>query len=71
MLVAGKEASTLSTLLGIVNCAKNGTTRKIVLSNRYQRLAAVSLINTFGQVLFTENFVHSILETKNQLWKLI
>ena len=45
-----KEASTLSTLHGIANCAKNGTTRKIVSSNRCQRLAAVSPITTFGQV---------------------
>ena len=45
-----KEAGTLSTLHGIANCAKNGTTRKIVSSNRCQRLAAVSPITTFGQV---------------------
>ena len=45
-----KEANTLSTLHGIANCAKNGTTRKIVSSNRCQRLAAVSPITTFGQV---------------------
>ena len=45
-----KEASTLSTLHGIANCAKNGTTRKTVSSNRCQRLTAVSPITTFGQV---------------------
>ena len=50
MLVVGKEASTLSTLHGIANCAKNGTTRKIVSSNRCQRLAEVTPISTFGQV---------------------
>ena len=39
MLVAGKEeANTLSTLHGIANCAKNGTTRKIVSSNRCQMM---------------------------------
>ena len=50
MLVVGKEASTLSTLHGITNCIKNVTTRKIVSSSRYQRLAAVSPTTTFGQV---------------------
>ena len=50
MLVVGKDASTLTTLHGIVNSAKNGATRKILSSNRYQRLAAVSPINTFGQI---------------------
>ena len=45
-----KDASTLTTLHGIVNCAKNGATRRILSSNRYQRLAAVSPINTFGQI---------------------
>ena len=50
MLVVGKEASILSTLHGIANCVKNGTTRKIVSSNRCQRLAAVSPTTTFGQV---------------------
>ena len=50
MLVVGKEASTLSTLHGIANCVKNGTTRKIVSSNQCQRLAEVSLTTTFGQV---------------------
>ena len=50
MLVVGKKASALSTLHGIKNFAKNGTTRKIVSSNRCQRLATVSLITTFGQV---------------------
>ena len=48
ILVVGKEASTLSTLHGIANGAKNGT--KIVSSNRCQCLAAVSPITTFGQV---------------------
>ena len=42
MLVVGKEARALSTLHGIANCVKNGTTRKIVSSNRCQRLVAVS-----------------------------
>ena len=50
MLVVGKKASTFSTLHGIKNCAKNGTKRKIISSNRCQRLAVVSLITTFGQV---------------------
>ena len=50
MLVLGKEASTLSTLHGIANCVKNGTTRKIVFSKQCQRLAAVSPTATFGQV---------------------
>ena len=48
-LVVGKEASTLTTLHGIANCIKNGTTRKIVSSNRCQRLAAVSPATTFGR----------------------
>ena len=48
--VVRKKASTLSTLHGIANCAKNWTTRKIVSSNRCQCLAAVSPITTFGQV---------------------
>ena len=39
-----KEASTLSTLHGIANFAKNGTTRKIVSFKRCQHLAH------FGQV---------------------
>ena len=50
MLVVGKEASTLSTLHGIAKCVKNGATRKIVSSNRCQRLAAASPATTFGQV---------------------
>ena len=50
MLVVEKEASTLSTLHGIANCVKDGTTRKIVSSNLCQRLAAVSPTTTFGQV---------------------
>ena len=50
MLIVGKEASALSTLHGIANCAKNGTTRKIVFSNLCQGLAAVSPITTFGQI---------------------
>ena len=45
-----KEASTLSTLHGIANCVKNGTTRKIASSNGCQRLAAVSPTTAFGQV---------------------
>ena len=50
MLVVGKEANTLSKLHEIANCVKNGTTRKIVPSNRCQSLAAVSPTATFGQV---------------------
>ena len=46
MLVVGKEASTLSTLHGIANCVKNRT-RKIVSSNRYQRLAGCSVSHTY------------------------
>ena len=57
MLVVGKEASTLSTLLGIVNCVKNGTTRKIS-SNRCQRLAAVLSVKF-------ENLVPSIFRNEN------
>ena len=34
LLVVGKEASTLSTLHGIANRAKNETTRKILSSDR-------------------------------------
>ena len=40
-LVVGKEASTFSTLHGITNQVKSGTTRKIVSSNRCQRPSAV------------------------------
>ena len=45
-----KEANPLRTLYGIANCAKNGTTRKIVSSDQCQRLAAVSPTTTSGQV---------------------
>ena len=69
MLVVGKEASTLSKLHGIANCVKNGT-RKIVSSNRYQRLARCSVAHTYFRsslrILFT-----AFLETKIQLWKLM
>ena len=50
ILVVGKEASTLSTLHGIANFVKNGTTRKTVSSNRCQHLAAVLPTTTSGQV---------------------
>ena len=69
MLVVGKGASTLSTLHGIANCVKNGT-RKLVSSNRYQRLARCSVAHIYfrssSKILFTV-----VLETKTQLWKLI
>ena len=51
MLVVGKEASILSTLHGIVNCVKNGTTRKMYPPTDVSvSLAAVSPTTTFGQV---------------------
>ena len=69
MLFVGKETSTLSTLHGIANCVKNGTS-KIVSSNRYQRLARCRFAHTYFRsslrVLFTV-----FLETKTQLWKLM
>ena len=46
MLVVGKEANTLSTLLRIANCVKNGA-RKIVSSNRYKRVARYSVAHTY------------------------
>ena len=49
-LVVGKEASTFSTLHGIANCIKKRTTRKIVSSDRCQRLASVLPTTTFDQV---------------------
>ena len=69
MLVVGKEAGTFSTLHRMTNCVKNGT-RKIVSSNRYQRLPRCSVTHTYFRsslrILFT---VFS--ETKTQLWKLM
>ena len=69
MLVVGKEASTLSTLHGIANCVKNGT-RKIVSSNRYQRLARCSVAYTYFRSSLRSLFT-VFLETKIQLWKLM
>ena len=69
MLVERKEANTLSTLHGIVNCVKNGT-RKIVSYNRYKHLARYSVAHTCFwlslRILFTV-----FLETKTELWKLL
>ena len=56
MLVVGKEAGTLSTLHGITNCVKNGT-RKIVSSNRYQRLAR--WMQCLPHLLLVKFVVHS------------
>ena len=68
MLVVGKKASTLSTLHGIANCVKNRATRKVISSNRCQRLARCSVAQNYFwlnlRILFT-----AFLETK--LWKLI
>ena len=51
ILVLWKEASTLSTLHGIANCIKNGTTRKIVFQPMLvNSVSAVSPITAFGQV---------------------
>ena len=61
MLIVEKEASTLSTLHRIANCVKNGTTRKIVSSNRCQRLACRPQLLS---VKF-ENLVHSIFRNEN------
>ena len=70
MLVVRKEASTLSTLQEIANSDKNGTRRKVVSPNRYQRLARCSVGHSYFRsslrILFT---VFS--ETKTQLWKLM
>ena len=49
-LVVGKEASTVSTLHGITDCVKSGTSRKLVSFNRCQRLATVSPTTPSGQV---------------------
>ena len=70
MLVVGKKASTLSTLHGIANCVKNRATRKVISSNRCQRLARCSVAQNYFwlnlRILFAP-----FLETKTQLWKLI
>ena len=61
MLVVRKETSTLSTLQGIANCVINGTTRKIVSSNRciLQQCRSQLLSVKF------ENLVHSIFRNEN------
>ena len=55
-----KEARTLSTLHGIANCVKNGTTRKIASSNGCQQQCRPQLLS----VKF-ENLVHSIFRNEN------
>ena len=70
MLVVGKNANTLSTLHGFKNWFKDGTTRKTVSFNWYQRLACCSVIhNYFWSSL--RNFFTAFLETKTQLWKVM
>ena len=60
MLVVEKEASTLSTLHGIANCVKNGTTRKIVNDVSVSQQCYPQLLS----VKF-ENLVHSIFRNEN------
>ena len=68
MLVVGKEASSLSTLHGIMNCTKRDNKKNCILQPMSASRCSVAH-NYFWsslRILFT-----AFLETKTQLWKLM